>query len=60
MRTRPAFIRRPIVDLALVVAVIGLLAVAYVIAGSSWPSGFGTPAAPLVQTTVLGPGVAAA
>ncbi len=58
MRIRPNLTRRPIIDLALVVAVAGLLTVAYVIAGSSWPIDIGGPAAPLTHTSALDPQIA--
>lgn len=50
MRTRLNKNRRPLFDVALVVAVVGLLVAAYAIADLPWPIDV---VAPAVQTSVL-------
>lgn len=50
MRTRLKNNRRPLFDVALVVAVVGLLVAAYAIADLPWPIDV---VAPTVQTSVL-------
>lgn len=64
MRTRPTFphpilaklrlTRRPLTDLALVVAVVGLVMAAYVIADQPWSLDLGRPV-PAVQTSFAAP-----
>jgi hypothetical protein len=54
VRTRLNLTRRPLFDVALVVAVVGLVVAAYAIAGSPWPIDSVVPTAPVVQTSVLG------
>lgn len=46
--------RRPLVDLALVLAVVGLVMAAYVIAGQPWSLELPRPA-PAVQTSLAAP-----
>ena len=54
VRTRLKNNRRPLFDVALVVAVAGLLMAAYAIAGWPWPIDVVPPSAPIVQTNALG------
>ena len=55
MRTRFDFTRRPLIDLALVAAVVGLLVAAYAIADWPWPVEFAPLPAAAVQTVVTAP-----
>jgi hypothetical protein len=54
VRTRLKNNRRPLFDVALVVAVVGLLVAAYAIADLPWPIDVVSPPVPIIQTHGLG------
>jgi hypothetical protein len=55
VRTRFDLTGRPLIDLALVAAVVGLLLAAYAIADWPWPVEFVAPPVTAVQTTAVAP-----